>query len=254
MRGLRRLQRKGLEPRVITVLHPDGLDCADEYYGFYRENDIREISFSIDEKEGANPTSGFGEPTDKERITAFIIRLLENAYRDGFLLEIREVERIAQVLTNNGRTWNEQAEPWASIVVAADGSVSTFSPEFMEVAAPEYNNFVFGNILEDEIKDLIGNRAFLSANEDIAVGIAPCRASCRYFSVCGGGSPVNKFCETGTLKSTETNFCRLSTQSAADFLVEFLFAGRANRANASPTVLSRTLVNYTLPIAGEVRQ
>ena len=38
---------------------------------------------------------------------------------------------------------NEQVEPWASIVIAANGDVSTFSPEFMEASAPLYNDFVF---------------------------------------------------------------------------------------------------------------
>jgi hypothetical protein len=74
----------------------------------------------------------------------FLVELLENGFREGFPLYIREVERIAQVLAGVGGTAarNEQVEAWDAVVIAADGSVSTFSPEFMEVRAPDYGNFV----------------------------------------------------------------------------------------------------------------
>ena len=90
---------------------------------------------------------------------------------------------------------NEQVEPWASIVVAADGKVSTYSPEFMEVTAPDYDNFVFGNVLDEDIDDFANNPAFRRAAAEIEIGVAACKLQCRYFAVCGGGAPVNKYCE-----------------------------------------------------------
>ena len=59
MRGLKRLQAAGFEPSVITVLHPSGLDCAKEYYEFYRDNWITQIGCSVDELEGANSRQVF---------------------------------------------------------------------------------------------------------------------------------------------------------------------------------------------------
>ena len=50
---------------------------------------------------------------------------------------------------------------------------------------------------------------------DIDAGVAMCRERCEYFSVCGGGEPVNKLSENGTFVSTETTYCRL-TQDACD--------------------------------------
>jgi uncharacterized protein len=223
MRGLQRLQHAGLQPRVITVLHPDGLNHPDEYYRFYRDHDLRQIGFNIDEKEGANGSSRLGGRCHKEQITAFLLQLMTKAYRDGFPLEIREVERIAQVLIGADRPWNEQVEPWASIVVAANGSVSSFSPEFMETEAPEYDNFVFGNILEGDLEDFARSERFTRVAREVAAGVDACRSNgCRYFAVCGGGAPVNKYCETGSLRETETNFCRNSIQTAADALMAFV--------------------------------
>jgi uncharacterized protein len=221
-KALKSLQGAGFDPSVITVLHPDGLDRANDYYTFYRDSGVTQVSFSVDELEGANKVCSFGGRDFKEAITAFLFAILDQAYRDDFPLHIREVERIAQKLAGVELSENEQVEPWAAIVVAADGSVSTFSPEFMEVSAPAYDNFVFGNILEGSFEDFAQASPFLRANREIAQGVVACKDSCRYFAVCGGGSPVNKLSEKGDMTSTETDFCRLTTQTSADALFKFL--------------------------------
>lgn len=222
MRGLKRLQNAGFEPRVITVLHPDGLDAPEEYYRFYRDNLISEVSFSVDELEGANRASTFAGRDYKPSIAAFLATVMRLAYADGYPLYVREVERIAQVLAGGLSVENEQVEPWAAIVVAADGKVSTFSPELMEVRAPAYDDFVFGNILDGDFDDFARNPAFERTWRGVAAGIAACKAECRYFEVCRGGSPVNKLCERGALAASETECCRLSTQASADALMQFL--------------------------------
>jgi len=206
------------------VLHPDALDCADEYYRFYRDNGISNVSFSIDEVEGANAASAFSGADRKEAVAGFLLELLESAFREGFPLSIREVERIARVLSGGAlaASRNEQVIAWDAIVVAHDGSVSTFSPELMENSAPDFADFVFGNIVTGDFEDFERNRAFRLAAAHIDAGIAACRSTCRYFEVCGGGSPVNKFCERGDLAAAETDFCRYSTQAAADALQRFL--------------------------------
>lgn len=222
IKALKRLQDAGFDPSVITVLHPDGLECPEDYYAFYRDHGITQISFSVDELEGANKVSSFAGRDFKAPITAFLVAVLEQAYRDNFPLHIREVERIAQGLAGVELSENEQVEPWAALVVAADGSVSTFSPEFMEVSAPAYDNFVFGNILDGGLEDFAQASSFLRASREIAQGVAACKKSCRYFAVCGGGSPVNKLSEKGDMTVTETDFCRLTTQTSADALLKFL--------------------------------
>jgi uncharacterized protein len=49
-----------------------------------------------------------------------------------------------------------------------------------------------------------------------------CRESCEYFSVCGGGEPVNKLAENGTFISTETTYCRLTKMRATDLVLDAL--------------------------------
>jgi uncharacterized protein len=234
-KALKRLQGAGFDPSVITVLHPDGLEFPNDYYAFYRDHGITQISFSVDELEGANKVSSFAGRDFKATITGFLLAMLERAYRDNFPLHIREVERIAQKLAGAELSENEQVEPWAAIVIAADGKISTFSPEFMEVKAPEYNDFVFGNILDGDFPEFTQTEFFQRCSRDVAFGIAACKSTCSYFGVCGGGSPVNKFSERGDLRATETEFCRLTTQTCADALLTFIALRRT-----APSSFERT--------------
>jgi uncharacterized protein len=222
MRTLGRLQAAGLDPRVISVLHPACLSAPREYYEFYRANNITHVSFSIDEAEGANRTSSFDGFDYKPKMVDFIQHLLNLAYADGYTLYIREVERIAHILTTGEPAANEQVEPWQVIVVAANGDVTSFSPEFMEITSARHNNFCFGNILRDEFEDLAENPFFTRIRDEIGLGVELCRKSCAYFGLCGGGAPVNKMFENKSLASGETSFCRLSIQAPADALIQFL--------------------------------
>lgn len=220
--ALRRLQDAGFEPNVICVLHPDGLDEPDAYYEFCRDHSVTQISFSIDEFEGANRASSFAARDYKQDVTGFLVAILERAYAERYPLHIREIERIATILTGSTASQNEQIEPWDTIVVAADGSVSTFSPELMEVSSPAHRGFIFGNILDDDLQAFDAAGLLKQTAQEIASGVDACRTACSYFAVCGGGAPVNKMSEKGRLDATETDFCRLSVQSAADALAVFL--------------------------------
>jgi uncharacterized protein len=241
MRNLRRLQAANLHPTVISVLHAEALSVPGEYFAFYRDHEIHQISFSIDEAEGAHAMSSFAG-VEKERVVTFLTALLKLAFKDGYSLYLREIERIALRLAEGGESENEQVEPWQVIVVAANGDVTTFSPEFMELRSPDYNNFRFGNILRDDIDTISRSALFMRAHEEIRAGVAACRESCRYFGVCGGGAPTNKMMENGSLASSETLFCRLSIQSAADALLRFISETR----NAEPPILP-TLASDSAP-------
>jgi uncharacterized protein len=222
MRNLHRLQSAGLHPSVITVLHPDCLSAADDFYRFYRDNAVNQISFSIDEAEGANATSSFDGLGHKPAMVAFLRGILGLAFAEGYSLQVREIERIAHILAEGEAADNEQVNPWDVIVVAANGDVTSFSPEFMELKSAAHNNFCFGNILRDDFDALWHNSYFKRTHNEIRAGVEHCRATCRYFGVCGGGAPSNKMFENHSLESGETSFCRLSIQAAADAFIEFL--------------------------------
>ncbi len=47
-----------------------------------------------------------------------------------------------------------------------------------------------------------------------------CSRSCDYFSVCGGGAPVNKLFENGSFTGTETSYCTLTQMIPTDLILE----------------------------------
>ena len=242
MRTLQRLQSSGFDPGVISVLHPESLSAADEFYEFYRNNQITQISFSVDEAEGANTTSSFAHHDQKSGIASFLLRILNRAFAEQYPLHIKEVERISLELIGAAGEHNEQVDAWQVVVVGANGDVTTFSPELMEMHSPAYNNFCFGNILEDDFERFGDNQFLKSAQAEISRGVELCRTTCRYFAVCGGGAPANKMSENSSFASSETAFCRLSIQAAGDALMQFLseMAGGGTEGPAAGESRSRT--------------
>jgi uncharacterized protein len=54
---------------------------------------------------------------------------------------------------------------------------------------------------------------------DIRAGVEACKKECGYFSLCGGGAPVNKLSENGTFASTQTSFCNLVQITPANLIL-----------------------------------
>jgi uncharacterized protein len=240
MRTLRNLQDAGIHPNVVTVLHPLSLRAADEYFEFYRDNGITHVSFSIDEAEGCNSASSFGREDQGDAIAEFLFDLLKRAYLEQYPLHIKEVERIASVLAGCDLN-NEQIDAWQVLVVAANGDVTTFSPEFMEVRSKAHNNFNFGNILKDDFDKIFASGLVAMTQAQIRRGVERCQAQCQYFAVCGGGAPSNKMQENGSLESSETMFCRMSVQPAAEAFRKFVQWG-AQQAQRNYSIFNNAFV------------
>jgi uncharacterized protein len=55
---------------------------------------------------------------------------------------------------------------------------------------------------------------------DVTAGVEACSVGCEYFSVCGGGAPVNKLFENGSFASARTSFCDLTQKVPIDLILE----------------------------------
>jgi uncharacterized protein len=245
---LRRLQAAGLTPHVISVLHPDCLSAADEFYEFYRSHNLTDVLFSIDEVLVANGKSSFDGLADKARMTSFLARLMTRAFEEQYPLRIRDIERTAAILSGHSALENEQLDPWQVVVVGANGDLTTFSPEFLGLRSELYDDFRFGNILDtfDPGAEL---PALARVHADIRKGIEACGA-CDYFRVCGGGAPANKLSENGSLSSSDTQFCKLSIQCSHDALTEFLRSVASVRSTNSKNVQRSTPADGRQPAGG----
>jgi uncharacterized protein len=137
---------------------------------------------------------------------------------------IREIEHALQqvIRPKDAPFGNQLVEPFAVTSMDWAGNISTFSPELLGLKNAQYGDFLLGNINRDRLVDLPQRANFARMLEDIEAGVAMCRDSCEYFSVCGGGEPVNKLAENGTFISTETTYCRLTKMRATDLVLDAL--------------------------------
>lgn len=102
------------------------------------------------------------------------------------------------------------------------GNFSTFSPELIGQSAKDYNNFIFGNILETTFRQAQKGDLLKIISKEINSGIKKCKKECDYFSVCGGGAPANKYFENGTFNSSATNYCKYSIKVPTDLVIGHL--------------------------------
>jgi uncharacterized protein len=215
MQGIETLQRHGIEFDVIAVVTSDSLDHPDAIIDFFLEAGIAEIGFNVDEQEGVHRTSTLsGEDGRFER---FLGRVFERAGEVAERLRVREFEQaVARVAAGLPETTiagarlpaNPQVLPFATTTVDWTGGFSCFSPELIDQRHPGYGGFVLGNVLQDSMLGALRTERFRSVFEDILAGVGACRNECPYFSLCGGGAPVNKLNEHGSFRSTETRYCR----------------------------------------------
>jgi uncharacterized protein len=225
MRGIATLNEHKISFHVITVLTNESLDYADEIFEFYREHDIRQIGFNIEEIEGVNRSSSLLGEKMGERVTAFMSRFYDLVERSPEPFLVREFQSATSAIMSGGLMENAQAQqttPFAIISVDCRGNFSTFSPELLGLTSEDYGDFTLGNVMTDSFDSVLAKPKFMAIAHDIDAGIQRCRETCEYYAYCGGGAPVNKYFENGSFDSTETMFCRLSKQAVLNVVLEKL--------------------------------
>jgi uncharacterized protein len=224
MRALDTLRRHRIEPGIIAVLTADSLGRSEEMLAFFTEHDLLDLSFSVEEREGANTTSSLDFSGVEDAVEEFLFRFMQSVIREKLPIQIREAERILRLLVS-GKTGvgaNEQTEPLAAITVDWGGGVYTYSPEFTEHAVGDWRFLHLGNVRTHTLSEIVNGRQLQRLVREVSAGLAECAKTCNFWEICGGGSPVNRLAEHGSLAVAETQFCRLTVQATARALERLL--------------------------------
>ncbi|HKN13964.1 MAG TPA: cyclophane-forming radical SAM/SPASM peptide maturase GrrM/OscB [Candidatus Binatus sp.] len=222
MEGIRRLQSNEVPFHVISVLTGESLDYADELYDFYLENEIREVAFNIEEIEGPHAASTLGGAEVERRFRRFIGRFFDLVARDELAISVREFDSMVPLILGSDRDdvpLTQENAPCAILSVDCEGNFTTYSPELLGLKSSHYGDFAIGNVTNDTLSSAMNGEKFQRMSNDIARGLSKCRNTCEYYSLCGGGAPVNKYFENGSFDSTETMFCRLNRKVIVDVIV-----------------------------------
>jgi uncharacterized protein len=221
--GIRKLRSNDVPFHVISVLTSESLDYADELYDFYVDNEIREVAFNIEEIEGPHAASTLGTAGVESRFRRFIARFFDLVARDDLALSVREFDSMVPMILNGNQHEDfpptQENAPCAILSVDCEGNFTTYSPELLGLISSHYGDFAIGNVNTDTLESAIKSDKFRNISSDIARGLSKCRETCEYYSLCGGGAPVNKYFENGSFDSTETMFCRLNRKAIVDVIV-----------------------------------
>lgn len=220
MRGISLLKANNIDFHVIAVLTQDSLDYPEEMFNFFMENDIRKVGFNIDEKIGYHESSSFENLGIEERYHAFMKRFYELVKSTNWYLKIREFEELKNKICHGiSNEIKGQFTPFTIISIDYQGNFSTFSPELLSMKSSIYGDFILGNVKYDTFESACETDRFQRINQDIQAGVKLCQHTCPYFSVCGGGSPANKYFENGFFASSETIYCRHTTKILTDIIL-----------------------------------
>jgi uncharacterized protein len=225
LRGISKLREHEIPFHAITVLTYASLEFPDELHEFYEENGIGRVGFNVEEIEGSYTKSSLLARDAERRYRAFMRRFLDLVDEHHGLPVVREMDMafgLMQTAHAGEGIRDQQNAAWTIVSVGVDGGFTTFSPELIGVESADYGDFVVGNVLRDSFADAAASPRFLKLEEDINAGVEACRASCKYFEFCGGGAPANKYFENGTMRSTETLYCRLTKKALIDTCREFI--------------------------------
>ena len=223
--GIRRLRRHNVTFHVISVLSAVSMAAPREMFDFYVEEGIERVCFNVEESEGDHVSQSFADSD----VDGAYYRFLGEFWRlssamPGKIKFIREVEHALQqvIRPKDAPFSNQLVEPFAITSMDWAGNISTFSPELLGLKNAQYGDFLLGNINHDALVEMPQRGNLARMLKDIQAGVAMCRECCEYFSVCGGGEPVNKLAENGSFVSTETTYCRVTKMRATDLVLDAL--------------------------------
>ncbi len=224
IQGIRLLRSEQVPFHVISVLTDQSLDAPDEMLEFYRAEGIEDVCFNVEESEGDHVSGLFASAAPRERFQRFLGHFWREARRDNRIRFIREIDGVIPRVfrPENDELKNVQVEPFAMLNVDCYGNVSSFSPELLGLKHRAYNDFIIGNVHTHTLEEMRSSVAIQAMSRDIRAGVARCRESCEYFSVCGGGAPINKLSENGSFDSGSTGFCALTQMVPTDLILEAL--------------------------------
>jgi uncharacterized protein len=220
--GIRLLRRESVPFHVISVLSQAGMAAPQELLDFYVAEGIEDVCFNVEESEGAHVSDLLVGDEPQRRFRDFLSTFWRLARQGDKIRFIREVDGMLPRVfrPEEDCVRNVQVEPFCMLNVDCNGNVSTFSPELLGLKNAQYNDFLIGNINTASLEEMRGSAAMRAMSRDIAAGVELCRQSCEYFSVCGGGAPVNKLFENGSFNSARTSFCDLTQKVPIDLILE----------------------------------
>ncbi|HEY0704107.1 MAG TPA: cyclophane-forming radical SAM/SPASM peptide maturase GrrM/OscB [Candidatus Acidoferrales bacterium] len=222
--GIRLLRREHVPFHVISVLGAKSMNMPEEMLDFYISEGIDDVCFNVEESEGTHVSTLLTGSDPVQSFRKFLDKFWTLSRESGRIQFVREIDgMIRRIFRPEGtEVDNAQVEPFGMVNIDCHGNVSSFSPELLGYKNVKYDNFTVGNVHRHSMAEMFESPAMQAMARDISAGVRACASECEYFSVCGGGAPVNKLTENGSFASTRTMFCSLIQIVPTDLILNAL--------------------------------
>jgi uncharacterized protein len=216
MRGIATLRSHGIDFSAIAVVTPVTVYRADELAEFFEHLGCTHVGFNIEEHEGANDTRPGVSAIEARTFWGALLRRRAN----GSLLRVRELDHLFAYL----RERRSSPSPWSGHLyepiptVAWDGATVLLSPELAGVHAPEYSDFVLGNVVDEPLPAMLARAHGARYVDEFTQGLGSCAADCEFYAFCLGAQAGNRYFEHATFTATETAYCRNTRQALVQAL------------------------------------
>lgn len=222
MKGIELLKKNDIDFSIIAVLTDFSLQYPDELYVFFRDLGVKSVGFNVEEKEGCHTKSSMDYKM-QEKYRNFLNQFIKSIREGDFKLYQREYNKILNsILYRSDNFKNGLVTPLSTITVDIKGNFTAFSPELLTLKDRLHGNYIFGNVNTILFSEIFHDPHFVNIYSEIVKGVEMCKATCEYFSICGGGAPSSKINENGTFASTETNYCVYNIKIPTDIILKDL--------------------------------
>jgi uncharacterized protein len=228
MAAARMMRRYSIATGALCVLTPKSIREPALMFDFFRSTGIGDIAFNVEETEGENKRSSLFSAYPRahllEAYASFMEEFFALNYRMGSPLRVREMQSMLQRIRCFRETGFPPRDPerilGAILTMTRDGLLSSWAPELASVLSTRLSAVAIGHVCDlESIDDVLHCPKALAVQDEIDRGVEMCRQTCQYFSICGGGSPSNKFFENGTFASTETLHCATQMKALAEVVL-----------------------------------
>jgi uncharacterized protein len=204
---------------AIAVVNNLNITKAREIYDFFSKLGCHSLAINIEEQEGVNLNS----PQVNNDIVYSFWKNLFQVWSENPTLNIREFSRglswIKAILNKSSAIKDEYPVDYFPSI-AFNGDVVLLSPELLDTKSKKYNNFIVGNIKDNNLSDIVHNSKNINYIRDFENGLEKCKNICEYYSFCRGGQASNKFFELNDLNTTETKHCLRTKKILINSLVD----------------------------------
>ena len=230
MAGIRLLRSSDIPYHGIAVVTAKAIDQPDRVFDFFYDNGFYSVGLNIEEVEGGHMQSSVFEESLYERARHFYSVLFQRYMASDQHMKLREFDRCLEAILREPGVKDIRllcADTHQNIsmkIISVDykGNFSTFSPELLGQSAPEYRDFILGNVHTDSLCAPGNGDVLARLEREINKGIDKCRRECSFFHVCGGGAPANKYFENGSFASSDTHYCNFNIKIPTELALSYM--------------------------------